>query len=241
MTEVPRIAVTADIAGEGAESTVYTLRRAYADAIIAAGGLPFILPCAADEALAALHLASVDGLVISGGAFDIPPELFGETGREGLGPLKPERTAYELALLNAAMARELPVLGICGGMQLINVAFGGTLYQDLPRELPAAAGHEQVQPKTLPQHEVALVTGTVLARWVGADSLRANSTHHQGIAKVGEGLTVSAKAADGLVEGIESLRGPIVGVQWHPELLRESAAANFGIYRGLVEAARLPR
>ena len=229
----PRIGLTVD-AAEGEER--FELKRAYVDAVVAAGGLPLLLPHA--PALAADTLATLDGLVVTGGAFDVPPELYGEVRRHACGPTRPERTAAELALLTAALARGLPVLGVCGGMQLLAVARGGTLFQDLMSEA-GLPGHEQPPPKDLPSHEVLVLDGTWLATLVGAGPLRVNSTHHQGLRTAGDGVRVSATAADGLIEAIE-LDGETfaLGVQWHPEAALRHEPRHAAIYRGLVDAAR---
>jgi putative glutamine amidotransferase len=228
----PRIGVTLD-ADEGGRR--YELPRTYADAVLAAGGLPILLPHAAEAAQA--YLALLDGLVVTGGAFDVPPELYGEARRPECGPSKPERTAFERELLEAALAARLPVLGVCGGMQLLNVVRGGTLHQDLARDA-GISGHEQPPPKDVPSHAVAVASGSRLAALVGAGELPVNSTHHQAVKAVGSGLLVSARAPDGVVEAIElpDLRFAL-GVQWHPEAVLRHEARHAALYRGLVAAA----
>jgi putative glutamine amidotransferase len=229
----PRLGLTCD--AEEASGR-HSLPRAYADAVLGAGGLPLLLPPA--EGAAAGYLEALDGLVLTGGAFDVPPELYGEARRPGCGPARPERTAFELGLLRAALAAGLPVLGVCGGMQLLVVASGGTLWQDLPSEA-GLPGHEQPPPKDLPSHLVEVAAGTRLAALVGAGRLPVNSTHHQGARTTGAGVVVSARAPDGLVGGIE-LPGPAfaLGVQWHPEAALAHEPRHAAIYRGLVAAAR---
>ena len=206
------------------------------DAVLAAGGLPILLPHAKDAAAA--YLALLDGLVVTGGFFDVPPELYGEARREVCGPLRPERTAFEKDLLEAALAARLPVLGVCGGMQLVNVVRGGTLHQDLAVDA-GISGHEQPPPKDVPSHDGVVATGTLLADLVGAGALRVNSTHHQAVRDPGEGVLVSARAPDGVVEAIELPDLPIaLGVQWHPEAVARHDPSHAAIYRGLVGAAR---
>ncbi len=233
MTTRARIGLTLDV---DAERTRYALEARYVDAVLAAGGLPILLPHAQDAAGA--YLALLDGLVVTGGAFDVPPELYGEARREVCGPTRPERTAFERDLLEAALAARLPVLGVCGGMQLLNVVRGGTLHQDLVADA-RVAGHEQPPPKDVPSHEVQVAPGTLLADLVGPGPLRVNSTHHQAVRDPGEGVLVSARAADGVVEGIELPDVPFaVGVQWHPEAAMRHEARHAAIYRGLVRAAQ---
>jgi putative glutamine amidotransferase len=231
----PRIGLTLD-AGDGEGDGHYLLKRAYVEAVVAAGGLPLLLPH--EPALAEEHLALLDGLVVTGGAFDVPPELYGEARRPGCGPTRPERTAAELRLLQGALAAGLPVLGVCGGMQLLAVARGGTLFQDLVCDA-GLARHEQAPPKDVPSHSVQVLAGTWLASLVGAGPLPVNSTHHQGVRTTGDGVKVAATAPDGLIEAIE-LDGEVfaLGVQWHPEAALRHEPRHAAIYRGLVEAAR---
>jgi putative glutamine amidotransferase len=231
----PRIGVTLDVAGEAR----YALPRAYVDAVLAAGGLPLLLPHAREAAGA--YLALLDGLVVSGGAFDVPPELYGEGRRPVCGTTDPARTAFEQELLEAALAARLPVLGVCGGMQLLNVVRGGTLHQDLPADA-GVSGHEQPAPKDVPSHEVIVAPGTQLAALVGVGSLSVNSTHHQAVRDPGQGVLVSARARDGVVEAIELPDLPFaLGVQWHPEAVARHAPRNAEIFRGLVRAAEETR
>ncbi len=239
----PSIAVTPDVALATPDNPFprLELKAAYTDAVLRAGGLPFVVPVTDEPGVLDAFLDRVSGLVITGGAFDIPPSLYGEPEKEKLGPVKAARTAFELALLKLALARKLPVLGVCGGMQLLNVAFGGTLIQDIATERPAAKQHEQQHDRTQPQHPVDVRGDTLLADCVGGKGqLMVNSTHHQAVNVPGQGLTVSASAPDGIVEAIESADKShfVVGVQWHPELMIDTVPAQLGIYRALVQRAR---
>jgi putative glutamine amidotransferase len=233
LTPRPRIGLTLD-ADDGGRR--YALPASYVEAVLAAGGLPILLPHAQDAAAA--YLALLDGLVVTGGAFDVPPELYGEPRRAGCGPTKPERTAFERDLLEAALAARLPVLGVCGGMQLLNVVRGGTLYQDLVADA-GLRGHEQAAPKDVPSHEALIAEGTHLAALVGAGAIAVNSTHHQAVKDPGQGVLVSARAPDGVVEAIELPDLPFaLGVQWHPEATVRHEPRHLALYRGLVQAAR---
>jgi putative glutamine amidotransferase len=233
MTTRPRIGLTLDADASGAR---YELRTSYVDAVLAAGGLPILLPHA--PAAAPAYLALLDGLVVTGGAFAVPPELYGEVRRETCGPTKPARTAFEKDLLEAALAARLPVLGVCGGMQLLNVVRGGTLHQDLAADA-GIAGHEQPAPRDVPSHDVAVSPKTLLAELVGAGALPVNSTHHQAVRDPGQGVLVSARAPDGVVEAIELPDLPFaLGVQWHPEAVLRHEPRHAALYRGLVRAAR---
>ncbi len=239
----PSIAITPDATLATPESPFvkYELKAAYAEAVLRAGGLPFLVPYTDDRALMEQYLDRVSGLLITGGAFDIPPEAYGEPSKAGLGVLKQGRTNFELALLRIALQRKLPVLGICGGMQLLNVAFGGTLVQDIATELPAARPHEQQHDRTQPQHPIEVKDTSVLAECVGGKGqLMVNSTHHQAVKDVGPGLLVSASSPDGVVEAIESIAKDqfALGVQWHPELMLDTVPPNLGIYKLFVHRAR---
>jgi putative glutamine amidotransferase len=233
VTRRPRIGITLDALEE---RKAYQLEASYVDAVLAAGGLPVLLPHAREAAAA--YLALLDGLVLTGGAFDVPPELYGEIRRACCGPEKPGRTAFERDLLEAALAARLPLLGVCGGMQLLNVVRGGKLHQDLVKDA-GIAGHEQPPPKDVPSHAVAVAPGTRLASLVGAGALPVNSTHHQAVKEAGAGVLVSARAPDGVIEAIElpDLRFAL-GVQWHPEAVLRHEPRHAAIYRALVEAAR---
>jgi len=206
----------------------------HAAAVLEAGGLP--VPIAYGDAEAAgAYLALCQGIVLTGGDFDIGPELYGEARRPCCGAEKAGRTAFEWALCEAALAGRIPLLGICNGMQLMNVVRGGSLYQDLAQDL-GEAGHEQAAPKDLPSHEVEIVADSLLARLVGPQALAVNSTHHQAVRRPGAGVLVSARAPDDVIEAIELPDLPFaVGVQWHPERARGGRQA--GLFRGLVLAA----
>lgn len=188
----------------------------------------------------ARSLASLmDGLVITGGAFDIPPQLYGAPSHPKSGPFDHARTELELALIREAVNTNKPILGICGGMQLLNVAFGGDLIQDLSL-LDEALDHEQAQPRSEAGHLVKITPGTLLAECFAVDSLGVNSTHHQVIGRVASGLQVSAQSKDGVIEALESPSHDfMVGVQWHPEAM--SAPEHSSLFLRFVEAARKSR
>jgi putative glutamine amidotransferase len=212
----------------------------YAEAVLRAGGLPMVLPYAEDPQVAEAYLERLNGLLVTGGAFDVPPEAYGEQPREGLGPLKPARTAFETALLQGALKRHLPVLAVCGGMQLLNVVQGGTLHQDLKRDCPEARDHEQKHDRTQPQHPVDVKDHTLLAEVLGGKGqLMVNSTHHQAVKRLGRDLLASAVSPDGLVEAIELPGHPFaLGVQWHPEYMVHTVPVHQGLYRLFVQRAR---
>jgi putative glutamine amidotransferase len=232
----PLIGVTLDAEQPGGYSAYpwYALRRNYAEAIAAAGGLPVALPH--DPALAVAFLDRIDALVVTGGAFDVDPALYGDGTRHATVSLKPDRTAGELALTRGALARDLPVLGICGGEQLLAVALGGTLIQHIPDTIPGALEHEQPNPRHQPGHPVSLVPGTRLAAIVGAAGMAVNSAHHQAVADPGPRAVVNATAPDGVIEGVEDPAARFcLGVQWHPEFLIDPGDRR--IFDALIAAA----
>ena len=214
----PIIGVTLDSEQPGGWSKYawYALRTNYAGAIAAAGGLPVALPHHPE--LAADYLDRPDALVVTGGAFDVDPALYGDGAKHATVTLKAGRTQAELALVQGALARDLPVLGICGGQQLLAVALGGTLVQHIPDSFPDALAHEQPNPRHEPGHRVDVVPGTLLHRIVGGTVMHVNSSHHQAVRSPGPHAIVDASTSDGVIEGIEDDRFRFcLGVQWHPE------------------------
>jgi putative glutamine amidotransferase len=212
----------------------YALRINYAQAIAEAGGLPLPLPHLPE--LAGEMLDTIDALIVTGGAFDVSPTLYGEATCHDSVTTKQDRTAAEMALLRGALARGMPVLGICGGEQLLAVALGGTLIQHIPDAIPNALPHEQPGPRHLAGHDIAIAPGTLLHRIVGAPSMRVNSSHHQAVRAPGQ-ASVNARAPDGVIEGIEDPSRPFcLGVQWHPEFNIDPGDAR--IFAALIQAAR---
>ncbi len=222
------------------------LNEPYIVAIQEAGGLPLILtPAHTGASLRELY-ELLDGLVLSGGE-DVEPNRYGEAVAYPSVEAVPERDALELTLIEWALAAGLPVLAICRGIQLLNVALGGTLYQDLPSDRPGHLGHDQMKieppwPRTEPHHAVAVLPSSGLCELLGSGTVEVNSMHHQGIKSLAPGLWAVAHAPDGLVEGVEA-RDPatasfLVGVQWHPEeLARTGDPASRRLFEGFVVAA----
>ncbi|MFP4056341.1 MAG: gamma-glutamyl-gamma-aminobutyrate hydrolase family protein [Candidatus Brocadiia bacterium] len=230
----PRIGLNCDVACDGRDRPpTLKLRADYADAVARAGGLPLLLPTPAGdlEAWAAACLDAVDGLVLTGGR-DYDPRPYGQEPHPATRLVAPRREAFDPALAHLALRRGLPVLGICGGMQLLNIVLGGDLVQDLP---PRPVRHRA--PGEARCHEVAVEAGSRLAAIVGEGRLEVNSSHHQALGRVAEGLRVVARAPDGVVEAVEGTGAAFVlGVQWHPERLA-SRAEQLALFRALVEAA----
>lgn len=237
MQNRPVIGVTLDAEQPGGYSKLpwYALRANYFSGIAAAGGLPVALPH--DPALVEAYLDTIDGLLVTGGAFDVDPSLYGGGAAHPTVILKAGRTAFELAATRGALARDMPVLGICGGQQLLAVAFGGTLIQHIPDSIAGALEHEQPNPRDQPGHGIAITPGTLLARIVGRARMAVNSAHHQAVAEPGPGAVVNAVAPDGVVEGVEHPGYRFaLGVQWHPEYAVDPADPL--ILEAFVRAAR---
>ena len=215
------------------------LNATYTQAIAKAGGAPVIIPELSDpEALRSI-LDGLDGLVISGGA-DVNPLWYGESPRQALGGVEPARDLYELRLIKLATDRRMPVLGICRGLQLLNVAFGGSLYQDIPSQYPDHIGHNQDMPGAYGSHKAYIQAGTKLAEILGEDSVAVNSFHHQSIKALAPIFKVAALAPDRVVEAIDAYpERPIFGVQWHPEgLVQGGDTTMLRIFRFQVERAK---
>lgn len=230
----------------------FYLNQAYVKAVEEAGGLPVILPgCTGQEKMTRL-LCLIQGLILSGGG-DVDPVHFDEEPLPGLGEIDPNRDIFELTFTRLALAAEIPVLGICRGMQILNIAFGGSIYQDMitqvkgrpvnrpgfqPGQSLSEDGcleHYQKAPRWHPTHKVKIATGTILARIFGATEFRVNSFHHQAVRQLAPGFITSALAVDGIIEGIESTSHPFaLGLQWHPENLRE----HYILFHALVKACK---
>lgn len=228
------VSLDAEPAGGFAATPWYALRQNYLDSLATAGMTPLALPHYPD--CVEHYLALCDGIVITGGAFDIDPALFGEDIRSSKVKLKPERTRFEQALATGAMARSMPLLGICGGEQLLAALGGGRLVQHIPDDFGADARHESEAPGRPRHHAIAITPDTLLHRITGTTTRQVNSSHHQAVRSVGPGWQINAQAPDGVIEGIESRHHPFcLGVQWHPEYLEQPGDA--AIFEALKDAA----
>lgn len=220
---------------------MYGLMPSYINAIVAAGGIPLLIPLGLDEDSLLAILKRVDGLLLPGGG-DVEPGRYGGRPHPTMWGISPERDQTELAIARHAVDLHKPMFAICRGVQVFNVAMGGTLWEDVKSLFPGAIEHRyDLQPRSYLAHTVYLKPGSVLARCTGRSELRVNSLHHQAIKDLAPGLTVTATAPDGLIEGVEVGEHPFaVGVQWHPENLIEDNPEMLGLFRGLVEAAADP-
>jgi putative glutamine amidotransferase len=209
----------------------WVMNQRYFRAIMAVGGVPWMIPLIDDDPATLREIYShLDGLLIPGGV-DMDPRTYGEAATPLCGVLDPARDATELQLTQWAIADGLPVLGLCRGAQVINVAMGGSLYQDIAAEVPGADPHDFYPTKGFDRthlaHPVDLAPGTRLRDAFGSPTAPVNSMHHQSVKRLGDGLVVAAVAPDGVIEAVEGVRPDafLVGVQWHPEVFEGSAPA----------------
>ena len=230
----PIIGIGSDInvtAGKRDRAFAYTT---YVESLKRAGAVPVLIPPQPENA--ADLISDLDGILLAGGD-DCDPELYGEEPHPTVEPMDPRRQDNDTSLARAARERGIPTLGICLGVQVMNVAAGGTLIQDIDSTMKTEIEHVS-EPSDRARHEVLIEQGTRLAQILGDRELNVNSSHHQAIRDVGNGLRVTAHAPDGIIEGLEDPQHPFyVGVQWHPEDMpsEESAVRIFGAF---VEAAR---
>lgn len=215
------------------------LMPTYIDAVAAAGGVPVLIPLGIDEDALRALLAHLDGLVLTGGG-DVAGEEYHSERPDFIFDVDTDRDRVELFLARQAMADNLPLLAICRGHQLLNVALGGTLYEDVLAWMPGAIKHDFFgqHPRNHQAHRVTIEPGSKLAATLGRSEASVNSLHHQGIRDLAPGLSPAAYAPDGLIEGVEAVDHPFaLGVQWHPENLIHDAPEMLSLFHGLVEAA----
>lgn len=213
------------------------LNNAYVAALESAGIVPIIVPPLSSEDSVTAILDRVDGLLLSGGE-DVEPSLYGQPRSAECGASNIGRDRTEIALVKAARERRLPVLAICRGPQLLNVALGGTLIQDIPAEVPNALGHEIREDRAARVHDVIIDAGSLIAEAIGATRIPVNSLHHQSVRVVAPGLKVTARAPDGIIEGLESDSDDwwVMAVQWHPEEMNDSPEPwDRGLFRAFAD------
>jgi putative glutamine amidotransferase len=240
----PLIGVTPDFnAGDrkewGGREPAYFLRARYVRAIEDLGGIPIVLPLVADLGARRRLLTQIDGLLLTGSGPDLAPELYGERQRYKFQVMSQRRATFELEMAQLARAADVPLLGICGGMQALNVAFGGSLYQDIASQRPHPLQHRQAPPATQLSHAVKVAPKSLLGRIVKTGTLRVNSSHHQSVKDVAPSLNASAVAPDGIIEAIESPSERfLLGVQWHPEFLFDHHRLHRRLFEAFLAAAR---
>lgn len=220
------------------DSGRYYLNSLYVRAIVAAGGVPVIIPdCFRKEQMQQL-LSFLDGLLLSGGG-DVDPVYFGEEPLPSCGEITPARDALEIELVRMSLAAGLPVLGICRGAQVLNIAAGGNIYQDLNTQVKDCLQHNQKAPIWAPTHRIQIRPGTRLESIFRERELRVNSFHHQAVRNPAPGFIVCALAGDGVIEGIESTTHRFaLGIQCHPEGMWEKDSRFLQLFRALVEASK---
>lgn len=250
MTKRPRVATpligitpdsttTLTVPSGATGEPLIVLQACYARAILESGGIPVVLPMTPSRRVIRQALERLDGILVSGGNFDINPKLYGEESIKALGEVKEERTEFELELICLTLERDLPLLGVCGGAQAINVALEGSLYQDIATEIPQAREHQRSSLKERGGHQIKIHDGTKLKRIVRRNVLEVNTTHHQAVKTLGTGLIVNATAEDGVIEGIESqVHSFVLGVQWHPEFLIHRDFYQRKIFASLISACK---
>ncbi len=240
----PIIGVTPDFnAGNrkdmGGKEPTYFLRARYMKAIEAAGGIPFLLPLTANRADWRQMMVHVHGLLLTGSGSDLAPELYGEQQRHKFQRMSRERATLELGVAKAAYQADVPMLGICGGMQSINVALGGTLYQDIHAQLNTHIEHLPACSATQTAHSVHIATGSLLSRIARKSRIEVNSSHHQSVKQVAPKLIRTAVSPDGVIEAIEAPdRSFLLGLQWHPEFLYDRDPIQRRFFRALVRAGK---
>lgn len=227
---------------EGGNSSLGFLgQKAYVDCVVRAGGTPVLLPSVAEAEFADEVLRVLDGVLVAGGDDD-DPRRYGQEPHPKLGRIDQLKGDFESRLVRAALDAGLPILGVCGGHQMLNVVCGGTLHQDIAACTSSTMQHNMPQAEPRPRHSIAIVPGTRLHAIVGEQELHVNSTHHQAIDALGDGLVATAHAPDGLVEAIERPGEPFtLSVQWHPDRLAPEDATSQRLFETFVEACAARR
>ncbi len=217
----------------------FYLARFYSEAIEAAGGLPFHIGLIPHRGYITALMGAVDGVLLPGSDTDVDPLRYGREPHQHLGSVQPLKDETDALVLEEVERRRTPLLAICFGLQILNVARGGTLIQDIPAQVPKAIKHQQGAPRDRHSHRVRLLEGSTLANLAGSDHLLVNSHHHQAIETVGHELVATAWTADGLVEALEDPRDDrfVLGVQWHPEIAWERDNFSRALFKRFVEVA----
>ena len=234
--KTPVIGIILDSEDEGSFSPYpyYALRKCYFNSVAKAGGLPIAIPYL-NKDMMKKYFDMVDGVIIPGGGFDIPPQLYGDKEIHHTVTMKPERTDFEAAITKLCLDGNKPILGVCGGMQLINVVAGGSLHQDIATHIEGALEHKVKDRKTV-AHKVKVKPGTLLHKIVGDADIGVNTSHHQAVKQAGK-CVINAYAEDGIVEGLEIPEHKFcLGVQWHPEHLVTDA--DFKVIKAFVDACK---
>ncbi len=236
VSDRPLIGILLDYVAEGSFSSRphYALRQGYFDAVEIAGGVPVALPY--QSGLMADYLDRLDGVIIPGGFYPFPSPYYGETPapNEVVHP----RVAFETDFANAVLDRDMPVLGICAGLQVLGAALGATLYRDLHDVIETPIDHLNERPAEEIAHDVAITAGTRLHAIVGAETMGVNTAHREALVAIPDGAVINAVAPDGVIEGMEIPSQKFaIAVQWHPEFFKTPGDPNLALFEHLVEAA----
>jgi putative glutamine amidotransferase len=211
------------------------INQPYIDAVVKAGGVPLLIPVLGDDSLAENYIDHLDGLILTGGE-DMWPHYFGEEPMKEVNFISHDRDRIEWALFKKAYDSGLPIMGICRGLQLINVALGGTLYQDIFKQVPGVGGHVCGYNTEEGFHSIELEEKSILFDVFKEKTISVNSEHHQAIKDLGRGLRVTAKSADGIIEGIESVNDKFMfAVQFHPEAMAQKYDDHVELFRRFVD------
>jgi len=234
----PIIGITCGTSGTESSLSENAISGSYISAIESAGGIPIVIPIVQDEACLDDSLGLIDGLLLSGGV-DIDPSYFGEEAEPGLGRVDADRDRVEIYLATKALKKRLPILGICRGIQILNVAGGGTLYQDINTDLNNIQKHRQTAPGWYGTQTIDVKEGSRLLDILGQPTIRVNSFHHQAVKKVAPDFVVSAVARDGIIEGIEGTnRSFTIGVQFHPEVMWQNNPPITALFTAFINAGK---
>ncbi len=237
MTKRTVIAVACNLDPASNGVPITGLLETYPEALAAGGGMPFIVPASTDEELLSDYLDMAGGLFLPGG-IDVDPLLFGQGPNANIGRVDPSLDLYQIALVRLARKRKMPILGVCRGIQVMNVAFGGTLIQHIP-DVPSTFSHRQTMNGRWPSHSVEAEDGSLIEKIFGSE-FRVNSFHHQAVDSPAPGFRATAWSSDGIVEaieGTESGNGWIVGVQWHPERMIHHFPEELELFKRFAAAA----
>lgn len=225
--------------GESPPIDVLGLMPSYLEAVVAAGGIPVMIPLGLSDEDLRTAIQQMDGILLPGGG-DIEPSIYQGQGHPTVAGIDADRDRVEITVARTAVHQQKPLLAICRGLQVLNVALGGSLWEDVELLMPQAMHHEHVHshPRNYLAHNVTIEPDSLLAKQLGMTETAVNSLHHQGIRRLANDLRATAVAPDDLIEAVEVINHPFaLGVQWHPENLIHSAPHMLGLFRGLVEAA----
>lgn len=232
------------ISSSWGEGTSTSVSLTYIESVKLAGGIPLVIPIIQDNEMLKAILDRIDAVIMTGGEDIDPLKWYGEEPVNAMGGIAPERDSYDIALIRLAVERNMPVLGICRGHQIMNVAFGGTLYQDIPSQKAGSnLKHNQRAPGNYGTHSIKIIKGSQLNLQTGLDSVAVNSFHHQAVKDIAPGFIVTAVASDGIIEAIEKVGSTrVFGVQFHPEEFTAGGIDTFlGVFKHLVSEANAYR